>query len=90
MLILQHTCADKVTICVYVPVYSGTTRYEIAYENIIGFRATVEPDTPLQYNGQISGSQLFPIKPLHNGHPTIMDKICGSKLSTVEGFHYMQ
>ena len=26
------------------------------------------------------------IQPLNNGHPTIMDKICGSKLSALEGF----
>ena len=31
--------------------------------------------------------QLTSIQPLHNGHPTIMDKICGSKLSAIEGFH---
>ena len=43
-----------------------------------------------QYNGQILGPECFPltsIQSLHIGNPTIMDKICGSKLSALEGFH---
>ena len=31
----------------------------------------------------------FPIQLLHNGYPTIMDKICGSKLSTLGGSTYL-
>ena len=31
--------------------------------------------------------QLTSMQPLHNGHPTIMDKTCDSKLSALEGFH---
>ena len=48
-------------------------------------------DTSIIIMDKFQDPDCFPltsIQPFHNGHPTIiMDKICGSKLSALEGFH---